>query len=220
MILYHLANALFLLSYIVKDILWLRIITVLAGLTVLLSLFVQPQPSPASIAWNLLFFGINLVRIYLLIRERRPVPLSGDEQHVANLVFRTLRPRELVRLLRVGAFVEHAPGTKIVTRGEKLAHLLLVVRGNARVELDHNRSTNPSEPAASRVVIVADGTFIGELGYLTGKPPGADVVAVSPLCVMQWPIEPLREFLDDNPELQVTMQQVLGADLAAKLRGG
>ncbi len=207
MILFHLANALFLLSYAVKDILWLRAITVLAGLTVLASLFTQPQPPMPAIAWNLVFFAINLVRIYLLLRERRPVPLSADEQHLANLVFRTLRPRELLRLLRVGELVDHAVGAKIVTRGEKLPQLLLVVRGTARVDLH-------GKPA----IEISDGTFIGELGYLTGKPPGADVVAASPLRVVHWPVEALRAFLADNAELHSTMQQVLGADLAAKLR--
>ncbi len=207
MILFHLANALFLLSYAVKDILWLRAITVLAGLTVLASLFTQPQPPIPAIAWNLVFFAINLVRIYLLLRERRPVPLSADEQHLANLVFHTLRPRELVRLLRIGELVDHPVGTKLVTRGEKLAHLLLVVRGTARVDLQ-------GKPA----IEISDGTFVGELGYLTGKPPGADVIATAPLRVVHWPVDALRAFLEDNSELHSTMQQVLGADLAAKLR--
>ena len=204
---FHVANALYLVSYAVRDILWLRLITVLGGGTLLLSFFLSPQPPVPAILWNALFLVINLVRIDLLIRERRPIPLAADEQHLANLVFRTLRPRELVRLLRVGTFVDHAPGARLVTRGQPLEHLLLVVRGTARVELD-------ARPA----IEIADGTFIGELGFLTGKPPGADVAAVTPLRVVQWPFAPLREFLDDNPELHATMQRVLGSDLAAKLR--
>lgn len=207
MILFHVANALYLVSYAVKDILWLRIITVLAGMT-LLAMFLQLEPVPLpSVAWNLVFFTINVVRIMLLVRERRPIPLSADEQHLANLVFRTLRPRELVRLLGVGSVIDHAEGTKLVTRGEKLDHLLLVVRGKARVDLQ-------GKPA----IEIADGTFVGELGYLTGKPPGADVVATTSLRVVHWPVEALRAFLADKTELHSTMQQVLGADLAVKLR--
>ncbi|MFN0245705.1 MAG: cyclic nucleotide-binding domain-containing protein [Kofleriaceae bacterium] len=207
MILFHVANALFLLSYAVKDILWLRVITVLAGVTLLATFFqAEPPPWPA-IAWNLVFFAINVARIYMLLLERRPIPLSADEQHLSSLVFRTLRPRELVRLLGVGAYVDHPDGTRFVTRGEKLEHLLLVVRGKARVVLD-------GAPA----IEIGDGTFVGELGFLTGKPPGADVIATSQLRVLCWPVEGLRAFLDDNAELHSVMQQVLGADLAAKLR--
>jgi hypothetical protein len=203
---FHLANVMFLFSYTVRDILWLRLITLLAGASLILSFVLQPHPPTAAIVWQVIFLAINILRIHLLIRERRPIPLAADEQHLANLVFRTLRPRELVRLLNVGAFVDHAPGTRLVTRGEPLDALLLVVRGSAKVAL------------ADRAIEISDGTFIGELGYLTGKPPGADVEATTPLRVVRWPLAPLREFLDDNPDLRATMQQVLGNDLAAKLR--
>jgi len=203
---FHVANALYLISYAVRDILWLRLITVLGGAMLVLSFFLSPEPPIPAILWNALFLVINLVRIDLLIRERRPIPLAADEQHLANLVFRTLRPRELVRLLRVGAFVDHAADERLVTRGEPLDALLLVVRGTARVAL------------ADRAIEIADGTFIGELGFLTGKPPGADVEATSAIRVVRWPLAPLRAFLDDNPDLRATMQQVLGSDLATKLQ--
>ncbi|HEY0250390.1 MAG TPA: cyclic nucleotide-binding domain-containing protein [Kofleriaceae bacterium] len=205
---FHTANALYLISYAVRDILWLRLITVLGGGMLLLSFFLSPQPPTAAIAWNVIFLVINTVRIHLLIRERRPVPLAADEQHLANLVFRTLRPRELARLVRTGRLVDHAAGERIVSRGIAISDLMVIVRGTASVKL------------ADRAIPISDGTFIGELGFLTGKPPGADVEAVTPLRVLRWQIPALRAFLDDNPELRATMQQVLGADLAEKLRGG
>ena len=208
MILFHLANALYLVSYAVKDILWLRLITVLGGVTLLASFLVQPQPPWPAIAWNVVFFVINVIRIHLLMRERRPVPLSADEQHVADLVFRGLRPRELVRLLRVGRFADHPAGTRLVERGAALDRLLLLVRGTGRVEL-------ADRPA----VEIRDGTFVGELCYLTGKPPGADVLATTAVRVVEWPVPALRAFLAEEPDLRATMQQVLGSDLAAKLRG-
>lgn len=208
MILFHLANALYLISYAVRDILWLRAITVLAGLTLISSFLVDPHPPWPAIVWNLVFLVINIVRIHLLMRERRPIPLTADQQHLATLVFRSLRPRELVRLLAAGTVVDRAADTAIVRRGETLDRLLLVVRGTARVEL-------PAQPA----VEIRDGAFVGELCYLTGKPAGADVIATSTLRVVEWPATDLRTFLDANPELHATMQQALGADVAQKLRG-
>jgi len=207
MILYHLSNGLYLLSYAVRDILWLRLITVIAGATALASMFVKPEPPPVAIAWNLVFLCINLVRIHILIRERRPIPLSADEQHLAKLVFPMLRPRELVRLLRVGAIADHTAEAALVRRGTTLDRLLLVVRGTARVEL-------ANKPG----VEIGDGAFVGELCFLTGKPAAADVIAATTMRVVEWPTAALRKFLDDEPDLRATMQQVLGRDLAAKLR--
>jgi CRP-like cAMP-binding protein len=208
-ILFHLANALYLASYVVVDILWLRVITILAGSALLGSMLgASPPPWPAVI-WNLVFFVINVVRIHLLIRERRPVPLTADEQHVANLRFPSLRPRELQRLLGVGAMVDHPKGAHIVARGVPLEALLLVVRGCARVDL-----------ADRAPILIQEGMFVGEIGFLTGKPPGADVIAATDVRIVRWPAPALRAFLDANPEMNTTMQQVLGSDLATKLGAG
>ena len=209
MILFHLSNALFLVSYAVKDILWLRLITVIAGIAGIASMLGSDPPSWPGIVWNLVFFVINLVRIYLLFRERRPVPLSADEQHVANLTFPTLRPRELQRLLGVGEMVDHEKGERIVEKGVPIDALLLVVRGCARVDL-----------ADRAGILIREGMFIGEIGFLTGKPPGAHVVAATPVRIVRWPAVELRAYLDGNAEMNTTMQQVLGSDLAAKLSAG
>jgi hypothetical protein len=206
-ILFHLANVLYLISYAVRDIMWLRAVTVLAGLALIGSFFQSPEPPWPAIVWNLLFFVINVVRIHLLWRERRPVPLSADEALAGDLAFAGLRPRELVRLLGVGRFVDHAAGETIVARGRPLADLALVVRGAARVQLGDGTA-----------IAIAPGAFVGELGYLTGKPPGADVVAADALRVVRWPVAGLRAFLTANPDLRAVMQHAIGADLAAKLR--
>jgi signal transduction histidine kinase len=82
----HLANVLYLVSYVLKDILWLRIVAVLGSLCVLVAIAVTPNPRPESIAWNVLFFAINVVQIKLLILERRPVQLSRDDDHACIVV--------------------------------------------------------------------------------------------------------------------------------------
>ena len=95
-----------------------------------------------------------------------------------------------------------------MTRGEALAHLAIVVDGSVRVQL-----------ADDRTVELGHGAFIGELSYLTGKPPAADVVAATALRVVRWPADALRAFLAANPDTRTAVQLVLGSDLAAKLRG-
>jgi hypothetical protein len=204
----HVANAIYLVSYAVKEILWLRLLTVLAGVSTLLAMSqMQPGPARAAVIWQLVFFAINFSRLVQLIYERRPVRLGPDARKLAA-VFRNLRPRDLLRLLAVGEVVVHPPGDTVIRRGQTLEHLALVIDGNARVEL-----------ATAGVVELSHGAFIGELGYLTGRPPAADVTAASSLRVVRWSSERLRTFLETHPETRTAVQLVLGADLAAKLRG-
>src|SRR5262245_20764116 len=97
----HVANVLYLLSYSVKDMLWLRCLTVVAALCLLPYYYVQPVPLTAAIAWNLLFIGINLMQIVILLRERRPVTLTVDQQRLYQLAFRSVTPREFLKLLEL-----------------------------------------------------------------------------------------------------------------------
>ena len=78
----HTANVLYLLSYLVRDILWLRVLTVVAGVVLMPYYLAQSPPLLAAVAWNVLFTGINAVQIARLLYERRPVVLTEDQAHL------------------------------------------------------------------------------------------------------------------------------------------
>ncbi|HMP08038.1 MAG TPA: hypothetical protein PJ982_16945, partial [Lacipirellulaceae bacterium] len=74
----HLGNVLYLVAYSVRDMLWLRIITVIATLCLMPYYYFRDEPLYAPIAWCTLFTLVNLVQIAILILEKRPVFL-GEE---------------------------------------------------------------------------------------------------------------------------------------------
>jgi CRP-like cAMP-binding protein len=205
----HVANALYLLSYSVKDILWLRVLTVVAGGLLLGRMLADPAPSHAAIAWNILFTLINLYRISLLILERRPVRFKEDEQRLYQLVFRSLTPREFVKLLAIGSWEEAPASRRIVSKGENLDRIRVVYSGRTEVQIEGRTITS-----------LGEGKFIGEMSFLTGDKPTADVVAVEPTRVLAWQKNTLKTFLGDNPELRAAIQLIIGTDLVGKLRAG
>jgi hypothetical protein len=204
----HIANAIYLCSYLVKDILWLRVLTVVAGLFLLFGYYLwMPTPVWAAIAWNAVFSAINLWQIRLLVLERRPVKLQADERLLYQLAFRRLTEREFAKLLAIGDWKEVPAGEHLVQRGEALDRLIVLASGRMRVE------ANGKVLAELRA-----GCFVGEMGFLTGRTATADVVALEPTRTMSWRYEVLRKLLDTNVQLRAAMEQVLGEDLAAKLR--
>jgi CRP-like cAMP-binding protein len=202
----HTANVLYLLSYLVKDILWLRLLTVVAGVLLMTWAFLQPQPLWASLAWNALFLTINLYQSWLLILERRPVRLSERETLLYRLAFRTLTPREFLKLLALGRWEEAAPETRIVERERGLDRLMVIASGRMGVKV------------ADRVVELGEGRFVGEMSFITGEAPTADVVALDASRYVSWPRAELKTFLAQHPPLRAAWQSVLGADLVSKLR--
>src|SRR5436309_13732185 len=98
----HFSNVLMLVSYSVRDILWLRWFAVAAALTNIPYFLFQPHTLWPPVVWALVFTTINLYQIVRVYLERRPVALSGDERTLYEMAFRTLRPREFVSLMLVG----------------------------------------------------------------------------------------------------------------------
>src|SRR3984957_4844827 len=202
----HVANVLYLLSYLVKDILWLRLLTVVAGVLLMTWAFLQQQPLWVSIAWNALFLAINLYQSWRLILERRPVRLSERDALLYRLTFRTLTPREFVKLLALGRWEEAAPETRIVERAQALDPLMVIASGRTAVKV------------GERVVELGEGRFVGEMSFITGQTPAADVVAIDAIRYVSWPKAELTTFLAQHPALRAAWQAVLGADLVSKLR--
>ncbi len=95
----HVANALYLASYLTRDMLWLRVLTC-AGLGLGVVFFsCQPAPLYGPAAWHVLFLAINALQIWRLVLERRRLTLSREQERVGEATFQDLSREELLNLL-------------------------------------------------------------------------------------------------------------------------
>jgi hypothetical protein len=95
----HIANLLYLMSFLGRDMLWLRVLTC-AGLTLGIVFFsCQPTPLYGPMAWHVVFLAINGVQIWRVVLERRELMLTEEQEMVAAATFREFSRDELVTLL-------------------------------------------------------------------------------------------------------------------------
>ena len=132
----HAANVLYLLAFLVRDILWLRALTVAASCFLLPYFYLQPSPLMTPIYWNLAFTGLNIYWIVRLLLERRPIKLNEEERRLCELVFRTMTPREMMKILRLGTWRTAQVDDCLVNRGHALDHLMVIYSGKACVEVE------------------------------------------------------------------------------------
>ncbi len=204
----HIGNILYLLSYSVRDILWLRIITVVAIISMMPYYYCCTEnPLYAPILWNALFAVVNVVQIGRLILERRPVFLGEDDLRLYNMVFRSLSPREFMKLIAIADHKRADAEQEILKQHEPITELILVSKGRGRVEVD-----------GRLVAEVMPGQFIGEMGFLTEQNASASVYTSLPLEYVAWPVDELKELFRENHALHVKVQGILGVDLVEKLR--
>jgi Popeye protein conserved region len=202
----HFSNILLLVSYSVRDILWLRWFAVAAALTNIPYFLLQGTVLWPPVLWALVFTAINLYQIARLYLERRPVVLSQDEQKLYDLGFRSLRPREFVSLSLVGEWKNAEAGEKVMTEGEPVSSLCIPITGSADVRR-----------RGERIGAVRPGNIIGTALALTGEPSPVEVTFTEPTRYMRWSLPSLRRFTDKRPDLRVTLQSLVNRDLAGKL---
>ena len=204
----HVANVLYLISYLVRDILWLRVLTIFAGLSLLpFYCHCSDHVLWAPIGWNALFISVNLIQIGILLRERRPRRLDGPEQELYDNVFSELTPGEFRQLLKVGEWREIETGTTVVQRDTVVRDIQVLQRGALEVR-----------SAGGVIDRDTPGQFVGEMSFLSGEKATADVVAIEPSLVFVWPQESLNKLLDKKPALAFKIRGILSLDVVAKLR--
>ena len=143
------ANVFYLISYSVRDILWLRILTVVGGTLLMPYYYLQSEPLWAPIGWNLVFLAINVFWITKLILDRRPVPFTDEERRLYKLAFRNMSERDAFKLFRMGAWSSQPAGTVLLTQGQPVNALSLIVEGDVSVESDGTRVDTLGEGAFS-----------------------------------------------------------------------
>lgn len=202
----HLSNIMLLVSYSVRDILWLRWFAVAAALINIPYFLLQGTVLWPPVLWAGVFIAINVFQITRLYLERRPIVLSDDEQKLYDLGFRSLRPREFVALALVGEWKSAAAGERVVTEGEPVSALCIPISESAEVRRQR-------EPIGT----LGPGHIIGAALSLTGDPSPVEIVFSAPARYMRWSLPTLRTFMDRRPDLRVTLQRLVNQDLAGKL---
>src|ERR1700749_5112587 len=155
-LLIHAANVLFLAAYMVRDILWLRILTVVATICLIPYYYVRPEPMMVPIYWSLVFAALNIYWVVRLVLERAPMRLTADEQRLCELVFRTMTPREMMALLKLATGKDAEPGECFIEQHKPLDRLMVIYSGRACAEVD-----------GLRVTELEPGRFIGSIDYVT-----------------------------------------------------
>ena len=206
-LLIHGANVLYLFAFMVRDILWLRILTVVAASCLLPYFYVRPEPLMAPIYWNLAFTTLNLFWIVRLLLERRPIKLTADEQRLCELVFRTMTPREMIRILKLASWHTADAGACFVERGKPIDRLMVIFSGKACVEVDGKNVTE-----------LQPGRFIGGISCVTEETAPANIVSLEPTRYVSWPKSKLRDFMTKNPDLHSALKTTLAIDLTKWLQ--
>jgi hypothetical protein len=203
----HLASILTMAAYLLKDILWLRLLTILSCFAgIAFNYFVPATPLWTVIYWNVLFTAINVVQVAIIIKQRSSVHFTEEEKELHDTIFKNFAPFEFMKLMRVGKWLEARQGEILATEKKPLDSIMLIYNGSVSVELN-----------GKELAKLKDGNFVGEVSFITGGAATATVRALLPTRYVSWPKEAIGQLLKRNPSMKFAMQAMLSTDLSKKL---
>ncbi len=204
-ILVNVANFIYLISYSVRDILWLRILTVLGALLLIPYYYLQPEPLWPPIAWDVVFTAINIFWIIKLMLERRPVQFTDEERRLYRIALRNMTEHDAFKLFRCGTWTTAPTGTDLLAQGKAEESLSLIVQRNVSVIDD-----------GTVVDALGEGRFLGATGFLskgTDRASPVTVTATEPTRTVAWPFGVLEAQFAADAALEIALEASLGLDL-------
>ncbi len=202
----NVANLIFVGAYWVKDILWLRLLAIVGSLVVIPYYLLQPEPLWPPMVWSCVFISINATRTWGIMKERRPIALTGDERLLYDKTFSALSLQQFKRLLAIGEWQDLDCGYVLHSTGDRPDSLEAVVRG----ELEARRG--------GRVLGYARAGDLTGLASVLGRSPELfDVTVTQPARVMRWRLADLKDLADADESLTSALRKIAGAALAEQL---
>ena len=203
----HLAFGLIAFSFLVKDIFWLRILSILASLfSVFYNYIIPAEPMWLAINWNFIFVGVNLYHIGVILYEKREIKMDDKNQELYDTLFKEMSPVEYLKISRAAKWETLKPNQRIITQGMPVPDLYLIYNGTVDVIVDNEE-----------IAELKDGEFVGEMSFLTEKVATATCKVKYEAQCLVWKQKEFKELLKRNPSLYFTIQSVLSAQVSDKL---
>ena len=166
------ANIVYLASYSVRGILWLRIFSIIGGALLLPYYYLQVDSLWTTIGWNLVFISINAFWVARLLMERRPVHFSEEEQRLHDSALRHVADRDARRLFDLGKWTSVPTGTVLLNQGHGVKALTLMSTGKVKV-LQNDVQVDTLEGdqfLGSAAYLAQDESFVAPVSVKTLEP--------------------------------------------------
>ena len=203
----NLSFALSALSFLMQDMSRLRLIAIVSAVFgIFYNYNVTESPLWLVIFWLSTFMTINL---WMLVAEHirnKSAKFNKDEQELFETLFPELSAFEFLQLLNAGSWKTIRSRERFISTQKENFKLALIWRGQAKVLKGKKVAAN-----------LKRGTLIGEISFLTGEKPTADVLLEPGSLIVARDHEKLRRWLSKNSDAASIFQRLITSDLAAKI---
>ena len=191
-------------AYILRNILWLRILLVAAAIMYIISGINLGITS--MVGWNSAYLAINLIHFVYLMLDRITIALPEETRAVYARQFGSLSTREFKKLIMINPFCNFQDEIIVEEFGVP-RRLYILLRG--KVKIIKTEKT---------IATLHPGNFVGEMSFLTKEPASARAYAQDFVFCAYWTHEDLEKLKLKNLDVYNKFIAILGCDLVGKLK--
>ena len=206
-VVFFIANSLYVVSYMLTSMLWLRVLAIIAAASTFPYFYFQIEPLWSALFWQTCFLMVNLVNLLILFYSMRAADFDDEEELAYHLKFSHLKPYEVRPIFKYANRLSVGPGQVLLSQGQVNENLYLILTGECRV------MKNDTE-----VAVLRQGQFAGELSFLSDHEVSADVVATRETTLMLWNKSGLAPLFKRQALYEGYFHSLCSIDVAGKLR--
>ena len=206
-VVFFFANSLYVISYMLTSMFWLRLLAVIAAASTFPYFYFQAEPLWSALFWQSCFLVVNLVNLLILLYSMRSVQFDEDEGLAYGVRFSDLKPHEVRPIFKYAQRISVPAGEILLEDGEANDSLFLILDGSFRVLKN-----------GAEVAELGQGHFVGELSFISGEAVSADVVAATDCRLMYWSKHGLAPLFRRQGLYESYFNSVCSLDVAGKLR--
>lgn len=191
-------------AYLLGNMLWLRILLVIASTIYIISGVRLGITS--MVGWNSAYLAINTYHIILLLLDRITITLPAETRKIYHYYFSIMSTREFKKIIMMNKFCSFKDSA-IISESETTDKLFIVLDG----QVDIVRS---SENIAS----LHAGDLIGEMSFMSKEPASASAVANGVVECAYWTHDDLEKLKLRKRSAYNKFISIIGCDLVRKLK--
>jgi hypothetical protein len=206
-VIFFIANSLYVISYMLTSMFWLRVLAIIAAASTFPYFYFQVEPLWSALFWQSCFLAVNLVNLVILLFSMRVPQFDEFEALARELKFSDLKPREVAPIFKLAQRLNLPAGKLLLKDGERNDRLYLIVQGGCRILKD-----------GVEITVLEAGEFVGELSFISGEVISADVVSVGMTEIMYWNRETLEALFKRQGLYKSYLHALCSVDISHKLR--
>ncbi len=192
----------------VKDVLWLRALSVIASIFSLVYNFnIADNPIWVPIAWNIFFIALNAYHIIKIIYGNKQIQLTEKEKELYQLFFNDLSLLEFSKLIKIGHWNKLDADQIMIHKDQVMDKLFMIYNGVVEALVENKV-----------VGELKDGQFIGEMSFYTDGKASATVKTKYPTEVIFWEQKELKDLMKKSPTLIYSLQNSLLQQMAINIK--